>query len=69
MLLFCFFEVFLSFKHCIYHIKENKMLFVYVVPSRELGGVQCSLQLTEVYLSLAEKSVPGMLRDSPQTGM
>lgn len=42
---------------------------MYVVPSRELGGVQSSLQLTQIYLFLNERSVPGMLRDSPQAGV
>lgn len=45
------------------------MLFMYVVPSRELGGVQSSLQLTQIYLFLDEKSIPGMLWGSPQAGV
>lgn len=42
---------------------------MYVVPSRKLGGAQGSLQLTQIYLFVAEKSVPGILWDSPQEGV
>lgn len=45
------------------------MLLMYVVPSRELGGAQGSLQLTQIYLFLVEKSVPEVLWDSLQAGV